>query len=242
MTSEYNLPSHQLVDLLSTLRSLDIFHTAMFDISLRPLKDRVFDPICTVVPTAITPLHITLFAFLSGICSCIAAAWGSPWWSVVLWLFNRGLDCMDGAVARHRNQSSDLGGFLDLLADFIIYSAIPITCALGLPITSLGERPLWLAVSMAEATFHVNNFILFYVAAVVEKEKKAGPDRKKYAQELTSVSMRPALIEGAESGIIFTIMLARPEWTLPLCWVLAVGVAIGIVQRVTWVTSALSRV
>lgn len=214
----------------------------MFDISLRSIKDRLFDPICKGIPTAITPLQLTLLAFLSGILSCIAAARALPFQSVMLWLINRVLDCLDGAVARNRNQSSDLGGFLDLLADFIIYSAIPISCALGLSVTPSKERGLWLAVSLAEAAFHVNNFILFYVAAISEKKKKAGSDEKEVVKELTSLSMRPALIEGAESGIIFSIMLARPEWTCPLCWILAVGVAIGIGQRVSWVISALSKV
>lgn len=214
----------------------------MFDIKLRSIKDGVFDPISKAIPPAITPLHLTLSAFVSGALSCIAAARGLPLQSVILWLLNRVLDCLDGAVARHRNQASDLGGFLDLLGDFIIYSAIPICSALGLPVsTTSGERMLWLAVSMAEASFHVNNFILFYVAAITEKKKKADADEKVAVRELTTLSMRPALVEGAESGLIFTIMLARPEWTRLLCWILAVGVAIGIAQRVSWVTTALSR-
>ncbi|CAK3962316.1 CDP-alcohol phosphatidyltransferase [Lecanosticta acicola] len=212
----------------------------MFDIALRPVKDRVFDPLCAAIPPAVAPLHLTIAAFICGVASCVSAAFGSSFWALALWVLNRALDCLDGAVARQRDQSSDLGGFLDLLGDFVVYSGIPISCALGLP---NGGKLLWISVAVVEATFHVNNFVLFYVAAVAEKRKAAQTKEKQKQQrteELTSVMMRPALIEGAESGVVFTLMLAWPSATQVLCWALAVGVAIGTIQRVTWVVQALS--
>lgn len=212
----------------------------MFDIALRPLKDRIFDPLCAAIPQAVTPLHLTIAAFITGIGSCISAASGSPIGALTLWILNRVLDCLDGAVARQRNQSSDLGGFLDLLGDFIVYSGIPICCAWGI---EAGGIWLWISVAVVEATFHVNNFVLFYVAAVAEKKKAVQTKEKRNQQaveELTSVMMRPALIEGAESGAVFTVMLAFPGLTEVLCWFMAVGVAVGTVQRVTWVVKALS--
>ena len=211
----------------------------MFDIQLRPLKDRIFDPICKTIPQSITPLQITFLAFISGVISCIAAASGSPMYATIFWILNRSLDCLDGAVARQRNQSSDLGGFLDLLSDFIIYSAIPICCTLGSAsaLSTSNLQKQWLAVAIVESTFHINNFILFFVAALTEKTKNVKESR--VTKELTSVSMRPALVEGAESGAFFTLMLAMPGYTEVLCWLLSCGVAIGIVQRVVWVVGAL---
>ncbi|KAI4273163.1 MAG: hypothetical protein LQ337_004835, partial [Flavoplaca oasis] len=38
---------------------------------------------------------------------------------LLFWILNRALDCLDGALARHRGTASELGGFLDLLGDFI---------------------------------------------------------------------------------------------------------------------------
>ncbi len=86
---------------------------------------------------------------------------------------------------------------------------------------------MWLAIAVVEASFHVNNFVLFYVGAVLEKRKagmvvgaggkdgaKDGDGKEAKAKvmvkELTSVAMRPALVEGVESGIMFTVMLAWP--------------------------------
>ncbi|RMX73014.1 hypothetical protein D0869_14032 [Hortaea werneckii] len=224
----------------------------MLDITLRPLKDKVFDPLCSLIPQSVTPGHLTFAAFITGLLSCIAVSQQAPFTAVSLWLLNRALDCLDGAIARQRSQSTDLGGFLDLLGDFVIYSLIPICCALGggaEELTVSQTQRLWAAVACSEASFHVNNFVLFYIAAITEKQKaaNAGSNGKsssagsgeKRVKELTSLSMKPALVEGAESGLIFTVMLIKPEWTEVLCWILTVGVAIGTVQRVLWVIDVL---
>lgn len=211
----------------------------MLDLKLRSVKDSLFDPLCLLVPRSVTPLQITIAAFVLGSASCVAAAYGLVTESVTLWVLNRALDCLDGAVARKRNQASDLGGFLDLLGDFIVYSAIPISCALSVPVGSMAAlRRLWLAVAVVQATFHINNFVLFFVAALAEKD--TSKDGKK--EELTSVMMKPALIEGFESGIVFTLMLAsvgRPSSIEVLCWILSTGVLIGTLQRVVWAIGVL---
>lgn len=240
----------------------------MLDTPLRPLKDRIFNPICRHIPTFITPLHLTLLAFLSGLISCTFAATDNPTASLIFWSLNRALDCLDGGVARYRSQQSDLGGFLDLLGDFIVYSSLPISCGLstaargssGTP-TACNEGGLWLAIAVVEASFHVNNFVLFYVGAVVEKRrgavalekdiresgdeardghnKETGREAEKRVKELTSVAMRPALVEGVESAIMFTIILAWPAWTEWICWLMAGLVSVGICQRVIWVMPVL---
>lgn len=207
---------------------------AMFDIHLRSIKDRIFDPCCKYVPAVVTPLQITGVAFLSGLLSCYAASCSLLSASIILWLLNRALDCLDGALARHRKTASDLGGFLDLLGDFIVYSILPISIAAGQD----ADTRAWMAVATLEATFHVNNFVLFYVAAIAEK--RHGKEDTK-TKELTSVMMRPALIEGMESGVLFTTMLLFPNHIELLCWAMAVLVTIGIVQRTLWLTSALSN-
>lgn len=204
----------------------------MFDIQLRSLKDKVFDPCCQYVPTSITPLRITESAYVAGLLSCSYATRSYTRLSLIFWFVNRALDCLDGALARHRKTASDLGGFLDLLSDFIVYSLLPISITIG----QAGTRRCWEAVAILEATFHVNNFILFYIAAVAEKGAKKDDAKSK---ELTSVMMRPALIEGMESGLIFTLMLAFPDYIEAWSWLMAGLVTVGIVQRTLWVTAAL---
>ncbi|KAL8724241.1 MAG: hypothetical protein Q9166_008058 [cf. Caloplaca sp. 2 TL-2023] len=165
--------------------------------------------------------------------SCIFATKQEVGLSLAFWALNRLLDSLDGALARHRKIASDLGGFLDLLGDFIVYSLLPIATTKGYDDTSA----TWRAVAILEATFHVNNFILFYVAAVAEKSQAKSA---KESKELTSLMMRPALIEGLESAMIFTLMLAFPTSICTLSWTMAVLVSVGIVQRTFWVVRALA--
>ena len=214
----------------------------MFDIYLRGLKDRMVDPISGVLPLWLSPNVLTLSAFLVGIGSCLAASRStSPSLALFLWLGNRLLDCLDGSVARKRKKITQLGGFLDLLGDFIVYSLIPLSIALGQDyrqlqalISSSGQSvSRWKAVAVLEASFHVNNFVLFYTAAVSSKLR---------AGELTSVTMQPALIEGFESGLLFTAMLAFPAYLSLLSWIMAFAVAIGTLQRATTLLQALSLV
>lgn len=205
----------------------------MFDIQLRSLKDGVFEPCCQYIPHSITPLHITIAAFIAGLSSCYSASQNGIRLSLSLWLLNRALDCLDGAVARHRKAASDLGGFLDLLGDFIVYSLLPPAIAAGQD----SDPSLWKAVALLEASFHINNFVLFYIAAIAEKKAAAGATKSK---ELTSVMMRPALIEGMEGGLLFTAMLAYPEYIRAWSLSMAGLVMVGTFQRVLWAVPVLA--
>lgn len=85
---------------------------------------------------------------------------------------------------------------------------------------------------MLEGTFHINNFVLFYISAVVAAKRDG---------ELTSVSMPPALVEGVESGLIFTAMFVWPQYLTVLCWAMSVAVIVGIAQRVYFIIPSLRR-
>lgn len=205
----------------------------MFDIRLRSLKDGIFEPCCQFIPSIITPFQITAAAFVAGLLSCQFASQNHILTSLSFWLLNRALDCLDGALARHRKSASDLGGFLDLLGDFIVYSLLPIAIVAG----QAGELSQWQAVAVLEASFHLNNFVLFYIAAIAEKKASAGENRSK---ELTSLMMKPALIEGMESALFFTVMLAYPECIRIWSYSMAGLVLIGTAQRVVWVVPVLT--
>jgi hypothetical protein len=172
----------------------------MFDVVLRQWKDSLADPVARHIPLWISPTHITGAAFLAGLLACFTASGpASKVFAVSFWVVNR---------------------FLDLLSDFIIYSILPIAIAYGQD-NGLYDVD-WISVAMLEATFHVNNFILFYSAAVAAQKDD---------QELTSVTMRPALIEGFESGLLFTAMLLWPQYINSWARIMSAGVVIGIFQR-----------
>lgn len=208
----------------------------MYDNDLRHLKDWITTPICRTFPAWISPNLITLAAFTSGLFAvgsvALSASSSSPW-PLALWLLNRVLDALDGTLARTRGATTALGSFLDLLGDFIIYSSIPAMIAYGEDRRTAGASTVdWRAVALLEATFHINNFVLFYISAVMAPK----PDK-----DLTTVAMRPALIEGMESGLIFSAMFVWPQYLTWICWAMSLAVVVGIVQRVYFAIHLLRR-
>lgn len=85
----------------------------------------------------------------------------------------RNLDCFVGAAARHHKQPSDSGRFLHLPGDFIVYALTPSSC---IDENSGNYKVLWAKSAihswisaLLEASFYLNNFIIFNIAALVEK-------------------------------------------------------------------------
>lgn len=66
---------------------------------------------------------LTLFGFAAGLLAIAAVTHECFTLAAGLFLINRLVDGLDGAVARH-SQPSDFGGVLDIICDFIIYSGI----------------------------------------------------------------------------------------------------------------------
>ncbi|KAJ2901738.1 hypothetical protein MKZ38_001410 [Zalerion maritima] len=242
----------------------------MLDTSLRPLKDRLLAPLlCStnLIPPFVHPLHITLLALLAGLLSCYVAASGPravPFLLLVLppgtaeaastslFLLNRLLDSLDGALARQRGLQSELGGFLDLLCDFVVYALVPICVGVGRGTSTSSSSSsssssggvgtpflsnLWLSISLLEASFYLNNFVLFYSAAVLAKLSRSPPSQGQI--HLTSLPLRPALVEGFESAVFFALMLFFPARLAPLAWAMSLLVFAGTVQRVVWLSRVL---
>ena len=88
-----------------------------------------------VRPTArlgISANNITWAGFLIGVGAWAMLALQSYGWALALILANRLADGLDGAVARHR-RITDLGGYLDIVLDFLFYSGVVFCFALGRP-------------------------------------------------------------------------------------------------------------
>ena len=82
---------------------------------------------------------VTVAGFAVGAAAVLALAKGAFLVALVLILLNRLADGLDGAVARVRGPT-DFGGYLDIVLDFIFYSAVVFGVALGQP-----EQALWAA-------------------------------------------------------------------------------------------------
>lgn len=177
-------------------------------------------PIARRTPTAVHPTAISLVGLVIGLGAAAAAADARFTTALVLWLLNRALDGFDGTLARTQDRHSELGAYVDIVADFIVYAAVPLGIAVG-----RGGRDTWIAVAVLLASFYVNTISWAYLAAFME--------RRGASSGATSVVMPVGLIEGAETVVLFALMLAMPQWASAVMWVMAALVAITIAQRVT---------
>ncbi|KAJ9091727.1 hypothetical protein QFC21_007122 [Naganishia friedmannii] len=200
----------------------------MLDVATRRIKERILRPFLSLIPIFIHPTHLTFVGFCIGLLIPLCSAFAHPRFALTAWLANRLLDGLDGTLARQRQQQTNWGGYLDIVCDFTIYSLIPIGIAYSRPETSSASA--WTAVAYLLASFHVNNVILFYLAAVLPPPSAAEIGEK----EMTSLRLLPALVEGTESLAIFTVMIALPNWFLAVTCTMTTLVVVNVLQR-TWV-------
>lgn len=199
----------------------------MFDRALRPVKDRMLGPAARLLAGAVHPTVITALSLAAGLGCAALLLTGDHAPALALWVLNRLLDGLDGLVARIGGRQSDLGGYLDILADFMVYAAIPI----ALSVRSPAGADLPLAVLLA--AFYVNAASWMYLSALLE-------NRAFGHVGTTSVAMPGGLIEGSETILFFTGFILLPALLPELFWAMSLLVGVTIVQRLWWATRNLA--
>ena len=104
---------------------------------LDPLMRRVIDPPLEragrwLARSGLGANTVTWLGFGFGVMAMAALAVQLYGLALVLILVNRAADGLDGAVARQRGPT-DLGGYLDIVLDFLFYSGVVFGFALGRP-------------------------------------------------------------------------------------------------------------
>lgn len=195
----------------------------MFDQELRGFKDLLLKPLARPFRT-IDPLVITGFGLILGLASAFAASLGWYIPALALWLLNRLADGLDGFIARSFNKKSDLGGYLDLVADFLVYAAIPLGLA-----WSRAHLNTWIAVAVLLASFYLNAITWLGLATLEAKSaSKEAPEPK------TSLPMPRGLMEGFETLVLFSLFFLFPA---SYFWLVCLGSALVLIsagQRIFW--------
>lgn len=199
---------------------------ALIDQRLREAKDRAIEPVARrLVAMRVPAGWLTAAGLVASVASGVLAWRGLSWWALAVFVLGRMLDGLDGAVARRAGTASDLGGYLDQLADTVGYAAVPLGLAAG-----AGSAEAWAACAVLVASFYVNIVSWAYLAALAEK-RGAGAAAQGVS---TSIVMPTGLVEGAETIVLYVLMLAVPGWFVGWAWSMAVLVALTVVQRVAW--------
>lgn len=197
----------------------------MFDPILRRAKDRALAPVARAF-RRVEPGAITALALALGLGSAWAAWMGAFGFGLILWLANRVLDGLDGAVARLRGESTDLGGFLDLMADFVVYGAVPVAMALR----SGADPALAPATVFLLMAFYVNAASWMVPAALLEKRGQGALDRR----EPTSLIIPEGLVAGGETVVFYALFFLFPGHQVGLFQLMAALTGLTVLQRVFW--------
>jgi len=163
---------------------------------------------------------------LAGAGACVAAATASWDAALVLWLGKRLLDGLDGSLARRRG-ATELGGLLDFVADFVVYSGFVVGVAIADPAARL-------ACVVLLATYLVNNVALLSFSSMIERLGLSFGDER-------SLRLTTGLAEGTETIVVYTLFCLLPGASEAIAWAFAGLVALTAVQRVAHAVRTLPR-
>lgn len=171
----------------------------MFDARLRPYIDPPLNWLGRALARAgVTANGVTLAGLVPGLAAAAAIANGYFLAGLALILLNRLLDGLDGAVARARGPS-DFGGYLDIVADFLFYTAIPVGFGLAAAANTLPALLL-----VAAFTLTGISFLAFAVLAA-----KRGAHTSAHGAK--SFFYSTGLAEGTETIVCFAAMCLWPQ-------------------------------
>ena len=202
----------------------------MYDHILRRPKQIVYQPLARRIP--IPPNIITLVGLLPGVAAALACLGGFFQVALWLWLLNRLLDGLDGEVARAQDKQTDLGGYLDILADLLVYASIPVALAIY-----WNNSWVWCCCSLMLMSFYLNIGSWMYLSSILEKIGLGAEE----TGESTSVCMPRGLVEGAETVLFFTLFLVFPSKAALLFGVFCFLTFLGAALCVRWAVSELPR-
>lgn len=192
----------------------------VLDRTLRARLAPALDPAARrLAAHGLTANRVTAAAFALGGGACAAA--GTRHWLLALglWLASRVLDGLDGALARVRGPS-ELGGFLDLVADLAVYGGFAVAVAVAEPDARLA------CVALA-AAYYVNAGAWLAISSLAERRRlRLGDER--------SLRFSPGLAEGAETILVYGLFCLLPACAEEIAWGFAAAVALTALQRVGW--------
>ncbi len=184
---------------------------------LDPMMRRLIDPPLSVAGRSLAGVGISANAvtwtgFVIGVGAIAALAFQQYWLALALILANRLADGLDGAVARHAGVS-DLGGYLDIVLDFLIYSGVIFGFAVGRPDQAL------------PAAFLIFSFVgtgsSFLAYAIMAAKRDISTDLR----GRKSLFYIGGLTEGTETIALFVAICLLPQWFAwlaygfgALCW------------------------
>lgn len=163
-----------------------------------------------IAARGISANDVTLVGLGLGLLSAIFIAFEATFLALFLLLASRIADGLDGAVAR-ATRKTDFGGYLDIVADFLFYGAIPAAFVFADPTTN-GAAGAFLLTA-----FYFNGTSFLGFAILAEKH-----GHKTDAQGQKSLYYSNGILEGTETIVFFVLLCLFPAYFAPLSYIFGV--------------------
>jgi phosphatidylglycerophosphate synthase len=191
----------------------------MFDAVLRPIIDKPLNWLAArVLRLGIGANMLTFAGGLLAIGAGIALASGHFGIGLLLVIANRLLDGLDGPVARLTGPT-DFGGYLDIVADFLFYLAVPLGFGLAAPGNLIPALVL-------ACCFGLTGISFLAFAAIAGKR---GMETSAHGRK--SFFYSTGIAEGTETIAVFIIACLWPQHFPTIAWAYAGLCLITVGQR-----------
>ena len=190
----------------------------MLDSGMRKWMDAPLNSAAKLFPSKISANSITIVGFLIGVLIFISIMKGQFALALLFLALNRLADGLDGAVAR-RHGATDLGGYLDITADFLLWALLPLGFMLHSPDTAFAAAILLSSFAMSMTVF---------LAFAVMAEKRGTSST---AQGKKSFFYLAGLAEGTETIAFFAFVMVYPMYFTPAALIFAAIVYISVLGR-----------
>ncbi len=169
----------------------------------------------------VTPNRLTGLGAVLGVSGAVAAARAWWWLALLLWWASRLADGLDGPLARRALQPASLraaGGFLDIMADFLVYGSFVVGVALG----AGGSATPFLLVLLA---YYVNGSAFLAFSSLAERRQVTIEDGR-------SLSFIAGFAEGTETIVVHSLWCILPMVAGTIAWTWAGVVFLSAAYRV----------
>lgn len=178
----------------------------MFDARIRPLIDPPLNAAGRVLARAgISANAVSVAGGACGAAAGVAVAHGAFTAALALIVASRLCDGLDGGIAR-ATQKTDFGAYLDVVADYVFYAAVPLGFAVHDPRLALPAAMLLGGFLLASASF-------LGFAILAEKRGLATT-----AQGQKGFFYLAGLAEGTETIAVLVLAVLQPAWFPWLAW------------------------
>lgn len=201
----------------------------MFDALLRPIIDPPLNAVARLVARAGVGANVmTVLGALAGVAAGVAIGQEYFKLGAIFIVISRLADGLDGPLAR-QTRGTDFGGYLDIVADYVFYAAVPLGFAFAYPQWALPAACLLGGFLLAGTSF------LGFATLAVKRGLETS------AQGVKSIFYLGGLAEGAETIAVFLLSALAPAWFPALAYSYAVLCVLTVAGRLAAAARLLSE-